>query len=84
MHLKTVTPTRHPSLFKPTTLGRYADLIAVGRPFIANPDLPARIANGWPLSPLDTETVYGGAERDLTDYPAHTPPPSFTQQEVSS
>ena len=49
-----------------------ADLIAFGRPFIANPDLPARIANGWPLNPLDPATVYGGAEKGLTDYPTYS------------
>lgn len=46
-----------------------ADMIAFGRSFIANPDLPARIANGWPLNPLDATTLYGGAEKGLTDYP---------------
>jgi len=50
-----------------------ADMVAFGRPFIANPDLPARIANGWPLTPLDTATVYGGAEKGLTDYPIYQP-----------
>ena len=46
-----------------------ADLIAFGRPFIANPDLPSRIANGWPLNPLDPASLYGGNERGFTDYP---------------
>jgi len=48
-----------------------ADLIAFGRPFIANPDLPARIANGWPLNALDPATIYGGAEKGFTDYPTY-------------
>ncbi|TIU89058.1 MAG: alkene reductase [Mesorhizobium sp.] len=48
-----------------------ADMIAFGRPFIANPDLPARIANGWPLNTLDASTLYGGAAKGLTDYPAY-------------
>jgi len=48
-----------------------ADLIAFGRPFIANPDLPARIANDWPLNALDAATMYGGAEQGYTDYPAY-------------
>ncbi|GAB57460.1 alkene reductase [Rheinheimera nanhaiensis] len=47
------------------------DLVAFGRPFIANPDLPTRIANGWPLNSVDPATVYGGAEQGLTDYPAY-------------
>ena len=48
-----------------------ADLAAFGRPFIANPDLPARIANGWPLNPLCSATLYGGGEEGFTDYPVH-------------
>jgi len=48
-----------------------ADLIAFGRPFIANPDLPARIRNGWPLNSLNAATLYGGAEVGFTDYPTY-------------
>jgi N-ethylmaleimide reductase len=48
-----------------------ADLVAFGRPFIANPDLPERIANGWPLNPLDSMNLYGGGERGFTDYPTY-------------
>lgn len=49
----------------------WADLIAFGRPFIANPDLPARIANGWPLNPLDAASMYGGTHQGYSDYPAY-------------
>ncbi|GAB7533971.1 alkene reductase [Burkholderia sp. 3C] len=48
-----------------------ADLVGFGRPFIANPDLPERIANGWPLNALDAPTLYGGSEKGYVDYPAH-------------
>ena len=48
-----------------------ADLIGFGRPFIANPDLPARIANGWPLNAVNPATMYGGKEEGYTDYPAY-------------
>lgn len=48
-----------------------ADMVAFGRAFIANPDLPARIANGWPLNALDASTLYGGDEKGYTDYPAY-------------
>lgn len=48
-----------------------ADLIAFGRPFIANPDLPARIANNWPLNPVDPGTMYGGTEKGYTSYPTY-------------
>ncbi len=49
-----------------------ADLIAFGRPFIANPDLPQRIFNGWPLNPLRVQGMYGGGEEGYTDYPVYS------------
>jgi N-ethylmaleimide reductase len=48
-----------------------ADLVAFGRPFMANPDLPARIANDWPLNALNPATVYGGTAEGYTDYPVY-------------
>lgn len=47
-----------------------ADLIAFGRAFIANPDLPRRLITGAPLNAPDKATFYGGGERGYTDYPA--------------
>ncbi len=47
-----------------------ADAIAFGRPFIANPDLPRRIAEGLPLSADDAETWYAGGAKGYVDYPA--------------
>ncbi|MDH4416629.1 MAG: alkene reductase [Acidovorax sp.] len=50
-----------------------ADLVAFGRPFIANPDLPARYAAGLPLAAFDPATLFGGSEQGYSDYgPAHT------------
>ena len=46
-----------------------ADLVAFGRLFLANPDLPARFAQGAPLNTPDPDTFYGGDERGYTDYP---------------
>lgn len=46
------------------------DLIAFGRPFIANPDLPARLRADAPLSPADPATFYGGGAKGYIDYPA--------------
>ena len=49
----------------------WGDLIAFGRPFIANPDLPERIAHSWPLNPVDPATMYGGTDKGYTDYLAY-------------
>lgn len=51
----------------------WGDLIAFGRPFIANPDLPERIARGWPLNAVDPATMYGGTDKGYTDYPPYRP-----------
>lgn len=47
----------------------HADMVAIGRPLIANPDYLARIAQGAALNPLDQATLYGGDARGYTDYP---------------
>ncbi len=46
-----------------------ADLVAYGRLYISNPDLPQRFATGQPLNPYDRSTFYGGGEVGYTDYP---------------
>ena len=46
-----------------------ADLVAFGRHFIANPDLPERLRNGWPLNDYDRPSFFGGTEVGYTDYP---------------
>jgi len=46
-----------------------ADAIMFGRWFIANPDLPERIAKGVALNKYDRSTFYGGDEKGYTDYP---------------
>lgn len=45
-----------------------ADLVSFGRLFIANPDLPARLAQNAPLNTPDPATFYGGDARGYTDY----------------
>ena len=45
-----------------------ADLVAFGRDFIANPDLPARLRNKLPLNPYDRPTFFGGTDVGYTDY----------------
>jgi N-ethylmaleimide reductase len=50
-----------------------ADLIAFGRPYIANPDLAARLKHGWPLAEADPSTFY--TRRGVvgyTDFPAYS------------
>lgn len=47
-----------------------ADLIAYGRLFISNPDLPARFAIDAPLNEYDRSTFYGGGVEGYTDYPS--------------
>jgi len=46
-----------------------ADLVAYGRLYISNPDLPERFALDASLNPYDRSTFYGGDERGYTDYP---------------
>ena len=45
-----------------------ADLIAFGRPFIANPDLVTRLRRNAPLNTPDPTTFYGGGAKGYTDY----------------
>ncbi|WP_307136046.1 alkene reductase [Streptomyces aurantiacus] len=47
-----------------------ADLVAFGRLFLANPDLPARLRAGGPFNEADAATLYGGDAKGYTDYPA--------------
>lgn len=47
----------------------YADLVAFGRHFIANPDLVYRFQNNLPLNRYNRDTFYGGSAEGYTDYP---------------
>jgi N-ethylmaleimide reductase len=49
----------------------HADAIAFGRIFISNPDLPRRLRHGFPLTPYDRATFYGGEDKGYTDYPVY-------------
>lgn len=47
----------------------HADMIAFGRPYITNPDLPERFKNGWPLNPADDMSLwYTPGPEGYTDY----------------
>ncbi|HEX5738503.1 MAG TPA: alkene reductase, partial [Hydrogenophaga sp.] len=51
-------------------LAEGADLVAFGKPFIANPDLVERLRRDGPFNAPDRKTFYGGGEQGYTDYPA--------------
>ncbi|MDO9414757.1 alkene reductase [Pararhizobium sp.] len=46
-----------------------ADLVAFGKPFIANPDLVQRLKDNTVLNTPDQATFYGGGAKGYTDYP---------------
>ena len=46
-----------------------ADLIAFGRKFLANPDLPERFRLRAALNADDPPTFYGGGAKGYIDYP---------------
>lgn len=51
-----------------------ADLISFGRPYISNPDLVERFANGWPLNPPADQGVWYSASLGAvgyTDFPRY-------------
>ena len=45
------------------------DAASFGRLFIANPDLPRRLAEDLPMNPLNAERIYSGGADGYTDYP---------------
>jgi len=51
-------------------LDQRGDLIAFGRPFLANPDLVARMRKDAPLNAPDMATFYVPGAKGYTDYPA--------------
>ena len=51
-----------------------ADLIAFGRPFIANPDLPRRLRERLPLAAFDATTLYTPGAQGYADYPLYDAP----------
>jgi N-ethylmaleimide reductase len=46
-----------------------ADLVSFAASFLANPDLPVRLARNAPLNEPDPATFYGGDHHGYTDYP---------------
>ena len=60
----------------------HADLVAIGRPFISNPDLVERLKAGQPLAEADQATFYApgpnGFADGYTDYPTADGQPAGT------
>jgi N-ethylmaleimide reductase len=51
-----------------------ADMIAIGRPFITNPDLLERYKNNWPLNPAEDMSLwYTSGPEGYTDYALYKP-----------
>lgn len=48
-----------------------ANLVAFGRPFVANPDLPRRLRERLPLVPFKMDTLFGGGAAGYVDYPPY-------------
>jgi N-ethylmaleimide reductase len=46
-----------------------AELVAFGRPFIANPDLVSRLQHELPLTTPDMSTFYTPGAKGYSDYP---------------
>ena len=46
-----------------------AELVAFGRPFLANPDLVARMKADVPMNAIDLDTFYTPGAKGYTDYP---------------
>ncbi|WP_171168094.1 alkene reductase [Streptomyces sp. I05A-00742] len=69
-----LNPFTHPEFTGPDSLALVedgtADMIAFGALFLANPDLPRRLAAGGPFNTPDRATFYGGDDTGYTDYPA--------------
>jgi N-ethylmaleimide reductase len=52
----------------------WVDLIAFGRPFIANPDLVVRFQHDWPLAEAERSAFYTrNGEKGYTDFPNFNP-----------
>ena len=59
-----------------------ADLVAFGRLFIANPDLPGRIADNAPLNTPDIDTFYTRGPEGYVDYPFWENKQRFISNEI--
>ena len=51
-----------------------ADLVAFGRTFSSNPDLPRRLRDRLPLTPYVRDAFWGGDEHNYSDFPNYAAP----------
>jgi N-ethylmaleimide reductase len=51
-----------------------ADLVAFGRHFASNPDLPERLERNLPLNDYNRDAFWGGDHRGYNDYPSYQEP----------
>ena len=61
-----------------------AELVAFGRHFLANPDLPERLRRNLPLNSYDRATFYYGGAKGYADYPAYDGAARLGADKVSS
>jgi N-ethylmaleimide reductase len=61
-----------------------ADLVAFGRHFTSNPDLPYRLRNKLPLTPYVRAAFWGGDEHGYTDFPTLEPASDASEQEQAA
>jgi N-ethylmaleimide reductase len=61
-----------------------ADAVAIGRSYIANPDLVERFREDAPLNEPDHATFYGGGAEGYTDYPFLTDSPLLPAKEPAT
>jgi hypothetical protein len=64
-------------------LANGADIVAFGRPFIANPDLVERLKQNAPLNELNRDTLYGGGAKGYTDYPPASQVAAVAEREMA-
>ncbi|WP_179415729.1 alkene reductase [Mucilaginibacter sp. E4BP6] len=57
-----------------------ADIVAFGRFFSSNPDLPERLKYDYPLTPYVRDTFWGGDETQYNDFPTYNEHPETANQ----
>jgi N-ethylmaleimide reductase len=55
-------------------MARGADLVSIGRAYLANPDLVERFRANLPLAVADPDTYYTGGDDGYLTYPAYARP----------